>query len=125
MGWEASPVEVATRREGRGVIRSTAWAVLVLGVEGAGPPSSSISKSSSPSDPDSSAIEAGASGLGGGVGRARHSLEKASCSQPELGQWGGGGRAAARDGPGVASLWACGVLASVCRTSMVKRTEGA
>ena len=38
---------------------------------------------------------------------------------------GGGSGAAARDGPGVAALWAGGVLASVCRTSMVKRTEGA
>ena len=74
---------------GRGVVRSTAWAVVVLGVEGAWPPSSSISKSSSPSDPESSAFEGGASRLGGGVGRARHSLEKASCSQPQLGQWGG------------------------------------
>ena len=38
---------------------------------------------------------------------------------------GGGGGAAASDGPGVAALWAGGVLASVCRTSMVKRIQGA
>ena len=42
-----------------------------------------------------------------------------------VGAVGGGGWAAARDGPGVASLGAGWVLASVCRTSMVKRTEGA
>ena len=42
-----------------------------------------------------------------------------------VGTVGGGGWAAARDGPGVASLGAGGVLASVGRTSMVKRTEGA
>ena len=42
-----------------------------------------------------------------------------------VGAVGGGGWAAARDGPGVASLGAGGVLASVCRTIMVKRTEGA
>ena len=42
-----------------------------------------------------------------------------------VGAVGGGGRTAARDGPGVASLGAGGVLASMCRTSMVKRTEGA
>ena len=82
-------MEVATCQWGRGVVRSTAWAALVLGVEGARPPSSSISKSSSPSDPDSSALGGGASGLAGGVGRARHSLEKASWSQPQLGQWWG------------------------------------
>ena len=35
MGWEASPVEVARWRGGRGVVRSTAWAAPVLGVEGA------------------------------------------------------------------------------------------
>ena len=35
MGWEASLVEAATRRGGRTVVRSTAWAVLVLVVEGA------------------------------------------------------------------------------------------
>ena len=35
-GWEASRlVEVVTRRGARGVVRSTPWAVLVLGVEGA------------------------------------------------------------------------------------------
>ena len=34
-------------------------------------------------------LEGGASGLGGGVGQAQHSLEKASWSQPQLGQWGG------------------------------------
>ena len=42
-----------------------------------------------------------------------------------VGAVGGGGWAAARDGPGVASFGAGGVLASMCRTSMVKRTEGA
>ena len=42
-----------------------------------------------------------------------------------VGTVGGGGWAAARDGPGVASLGAGGVLASVGRTSMVKRTKGA
>ena len=35
MGWEVSSVEAAMRRGGRGVVRSTAWAVVVLGVEGA------------------------------------------------------------------------------------------
>ena len=35
MGWVASPVGAATRREGRGVLRSTVWAAAVLGVEGA------------------------------------------------------------------------------------------
>ena len=34
-------------------------------------------------------LEAGASGLGGGVDLSRHSLEKASWSQPQLGQWVG------------------------------------
>ena len=38
---------------------------------------------------------------------------------------GGGGWVAARDGPGVSSLGAGGILAPVSRTSMVKRTEGA
>ena len=42
-----------------------------------------------------------------------------------VGAVGGGDWAAARDGPGVVSLGAGGVLASVCRTSMVKRTERA
>ena len=42
-----------------------------------------------------------------------------------IGAPGRGGRAAARDGFGVASLGAGGVLASVGRTSMVKRTIGA
>ena len=42
-----------------------------------------------------------------------------------VGTVGGGGWAAARDGPGVASLGAGGVLASMGRTSMVKRTKGA
>ena len=42
-----------------------------------------------------------------------------------VGTVGGRGWAAARDGPGVPSLGAGGVLASVCRTSMVKRTKGA
>ena len=42
-----------------------------------------------------------------------------------VGAVGGGDRAASRDGPGVAPLGAGGVLTSVCRTSMVKRTEGA
>ena len=42
-----------------------------------------------------------------------------------VGAVGGGSGAATRDGPGVASFGAGGVLASMCRTSMVKRTEGA
>ena len=42
-----------------------------------------------------------------------------------LGTVGGGGWTTARDGPGGASLGAGGVLASVGRTSMVKRTKGA
>ena len=42
-----------------------------------------------------------------------------------VGAVGGGGWAAARDGPGVAPPGAGGVLAPVCRMSMVKRTEGA
>ena len=41
-----------------------------------------------------------------------------------VGAVGGGGWVGARDGPGVSSLGAGGVLASVCRTSMVKRTKG-
>jgi len=69
--------------------------VLVLGasgVEGAGWPSSSTSMASSLSEEasDSSSSEGGgASGLGGGTGLALHSLEKASWSSPQLGQWGG------------------------------------
>ena len=42
-----------------------------------------------------------------------------------VGAVGGGGWAAAQDGPGVASLGAGGILASMCRTSMVKPTERA
>ena len=38
---------------------------------------------------------------------------------------GVGGGEAARNGQGVPAFWACGVLASVCRTSMVKRPKGA
>ena len=45
--------------------------------------------SSSLSDLGSLVLEGGASGLGGGVGLAGHSLEKASCSQPQFGQWVG------------------------------------
>ena len=45
--------------------------------------------SSSPSESGSSASEGGASGLGGGVGLARHALEKGSWLQPQFGQWGG------------------------------------
>ena len=37
----------------------------------------------------------------------------------------GEGRTAAYDGPGVATFWAGRVVASMCRRSMVKRTEGA
>ena len=37
--------------------------------------------------------------------------------------WGGGGTAV-RDGPGVTSLWAGGVVASVSRMSMMKCTVG-
>jgi len=44
---------------------------------------------------------------------------------PAFGAVGGGGWTAVRDGPGVASLWAGGVLAWVNRTSMMKRTVGA
>ena len=62
MGWAATPEEVTLWRDGRGVVRSTAWAVLASGVEGAGPPSSLISKSSSLSDLGSPASEWG--GLG-------------------------------------------------------------
>ena len=35
MGWEVLPVGAAARQGGRGVVRSTAWAAVVLGVEGA------------------------------------------------------------------------------------------
>ena len=42
-----------------------------------------------------------------------------------VGAVGGGGWAVARNGPQVSSLRAGGVLASMGRTSMVKRTEGA
>jgi len=39
---------------------------------------------------DSSSLEgAGASGWGGGIGLPLHSLVKASCSSPQLGQCGG------------------------------------
>jgi len=44
---------------------------------------------------------------------------------PTVGAVGGGGGAAVRDGPGVASFWAGEVLASVSPTSMMKRTVGA
>ena len=78
-------------RKGRGVVRSTGAALGASGVEGAGRPSSSISTSSSPSEEvdDSSSESGGASALGGGTGRALQSLEKASWSHPQLGQWGG------------------------------------
>ena len=35
IGWAAQLVEVTPRREGRGVVSSTAWAVVASGVEGA------------------------------------------------------------------------------------------
>ena len=103
-----------------------AWAEGASGVEGAGWPSSPTSMASSlleeASDSSSSEGE-GASGCGGGIGLALHSLEKASWSSPQLGQLGSG--AAARDGLGVAALVAGGVLASVSRASMMKHTVGA
>jgi len=42
-----------------------------------------------------------------------------------LGQWGGGGGAATGDSLGVAALGAGGVLASMSRARMMKRTVGA
>jgi len=44
---------------------------------------------------------------------------------PAVGAVGGGGVLAVRDGPRVASFWAGGVLTSVSRTTLVKRTVGA
>ena len=78
-------------RKGRGVVRSTGAALGASGVEGAGRPSSSISTSSSLLEEadDPSSEGGGASALGGGMGRALQSLEKASWSHPQLGQWGG------------------------------------
>ena len=48
-----------------------------------------MSMSSSLPDSGSSVSGRGASGLGGWVGLARHSLEKALWSQPHFRQWGG------------------------------------
>ena len=87
-GGPVSPEGAAGRRGGRGVVRSTGAALGASGVEGAGRQSSSISTSSSPSEEESdpSSDGGGASALGGGMGRALQSLEKASWSQPQLGQ---------------------------------------
>ena len=77
---------------GLGVDRSMVWAEGASGVEGAGWPTSPTSMASSQSEDasDSSSSEGGrASGRGGGIGRAPHSVEKASWSSPQLGHWGG------------------------------------
>ena len=95
VGADGSPSEVAARRRGGcpGVVRCTASseAVGALGVEGAWWPSVAMSMASSPwRGLEGLGEESGeASGRGGGTGRARHSREKASWSQPQLGQWGG------------------------------------
>ena len=95
VGADGSPSEgAAERRRGcRGVVRSTASLEVAgaLGVEGAWWPSAAISMASSPwRGLEGLGEESGeASGRGGRTGRARHSREKASWSQPQLGQWGG------------------------------------
>jgi len=62
------------------------------GVVGAGRPSSPTSMASSPSEEaaDRCLSEGGrASGCRGWIGLALHSLENASWSSPQFGQWGG------------------------------------
>ena len=75
------------------MVRSTAsaGAAGALGVEGASWPSVATSMVSSPWRGLEGLGEGSgeASGRRGGTGRARHSLEKALWSQPQLGQWGG------------------------------------
>ena len=90
-GGPSIPVGALARREGREVVSSTGWALGAPGVAGAGGPSPSISMSSLPSREEvvSSSEWGGGSWRGGGMGRALHSREKASWSQPQLGQWGG------------------------------------
>ena len=84
VGADGSPSEGAAGQLGgcRGVVRSTAsrGAAGALGVEGAWWPSTAMSMASSPwRGFEGLGEESGeASGRGGGTGRARHSLEKAS-----------------------------------------------
>ena len=84
-------VGALARQEGRGVVRSTEWALGASGVAGAGGPSPAISTSSSPSREEavSSSERDRGSWRRGGMDRDLHSQEKASWSQPQLGQWGG------------------------------------
>ena len=94
-------------------------------VEGAGRPSSAKSMTSSLSEEESdrSCSEGGGALVREGrIGLALHSLLKASWLSPQWGQWGGGGWAPAVDSLGVAALGAGGVLPSVSRASMMKRT---
>ena len=87
----SAQVGVVARREGCGVVRSTGWALGASGVVGADGPTPYIPMSSSPSrEQGSSSSEWGVgSWHEGGRGRALQSLEKASWSQPQLGQSGG------------------------------------
>ena len=93
MGGGPSVLVVAlARREGRGVVRLTVWALGALGVAGAGGPSPSISMSPSPSREEavsSSECGGGGSWRGGVMGWALQSLDNASWSPPQLGQWWG------------------------------------
>ena len=94
VGADGSLSEGAARQRGgcRSVVRSTASleAAGALGVAGAWWPSTTISMASSPwRGLEGLGEESGeTSGQGGGTGRARHSREKASWSQPQLGHWG-------------------------------------
>ena len=95
VGADGSPSEWAAGRRGgcREVVRSTASSEVAgaLGVEGAWWPSAATCMASSPwRGLEGLGQESGdASGRGGGTGRARHSQEKASWSQPQLRQRGG------------------------------------
>ena len=90
-GGSSVPVGVLAHRDGRGMVKSTGLALGASGVAGAGGPSLSISTSASPSREEavSSSDWGWDSWRGGGICQALHSLEKASWSQPQLGQWGG------------------------------------
>ena len=82
-------VEVACDQVGE--VTASPGAAGASGVEGAWLPLDTISMASSPWRGLEGLGEGSgeASGQGGGTGRAWHSLEKASWSQPQLGPWGG------------------------------------
>jgi len=116
------------RGRGLGVERSTVWVRGALGVEGACWPSSSTYMASSLSEEasDSSSSESGgASGLWTGDWSSPAFFVEGIVVVAAVRAVGGGRRIAIRDGSGVPSLWAGRVLASVYRTSMMKRTIGA